>query len=185
MIRIIGFITGAFLAVGAVLVFVGTPDFPRQGADDARMDAAIENLKRKWEESAAAAGEPSAGPANAAVADGAEDRPGTTEAPAGAGATLVAGADGMPAPNDGAAAPPAAAGPEPEWHAFWTPFRTEIAARGFVSRLEAVTGLDYRVAKLRTGAWQVAFAYRSEADVDAGLEQIAAATGLDVAPHRP
>ena len=63
--------------------------------------------------------------------------------------------------------------------------RTEIAARGFVNRLESVTGLDFRVAKLRSGAYQVAFAYRDPAEVDVRLAEIAAATGLDLSANQP
>ena len=180
MIRIIGFVIGSFLAVGALMALVGTPDFERRDGGDARRDAAIENLKRKWEE-------PAAEPATAAAvppADMAGSLPADDDAPAGL-VGPVGPVDYLPDTGDSPPAPPTVAASEPGWHAFWTPFKTEIAARGFIGRLEAVTGLDYRVTKLRTGAWQVAFAYRSDADVDAALEQIAAATGLDLASARP
>ena len=94
----------------------------------------------------------------------------------------------MPAIADGNAAQELSAATrsnEPEWHAIWTPFRTEIAARGFVSRLENVTSLDFRVAKLGSGAYQAAFAYRDPAERDAGLAPIAAATGLDLSSDLP
>jgi hypothetical protein len=78
----------------------------------------------------------------------------------------------------------AAAGPEPvhedRWYAFWSPFRSELAANGFVSRLQDSTGIDYRVVKVKTGVYEVAFAYSDEADIEAKLERIAAATGLDM-----
>jgi hypothetical protein len=69
---------------------------------------------------------------------------------------------------------------EQHWHTFWNPFRSEIAARGFVSQLERVTGLDYRVIKVRTGVYEVAFAYESDVERQARLSQIQAATGLDL-----
>ena len=178
MIRILGFVIGSFLAVGVLLALVGTPDVGRRTGGDARMDEAIENLKRKWEEPPA---QPA--PMTAAATQPPDPPAAMVDALPDAAASDPAG--DFPAAAEGPPAPPAVAAAEPGWHVFWTPFRTEIAARGFVGRLESVTGLDYRVTKLRTGAWQVAFAYANAGDVDAGLEQIAAATGLDLAAARP
>ena len=45
-----------------------------------------------------------------------------------------------------------------KWHAFWNPFRSKIAATGFVSQLERVTGLDYRVVKIEPGVYDVGIA---------------------------
>jgi len=177
MIRILGAIVGAFLAASALVLFLGIPEFHRPGADDAgqaRMIAAIENAQSKWEERAP--------PEPALVDTGAPDTP--PEASATGGDVLP------PSPDDGAPAVPAAVLVDdtpfapPAWHAIWAPFRTEIAARGFISRLESVTGLDYRVEKQGKGAWQVAFAYGDETERDAGLAQIAAATGLDLSADR-
>ena len=78
--------------------------------------------------------------------------------------------------------------PEPEallpdslqWYAFWSPFRSEIAANGFVEQLQRVTGLDYRVVKIKPGVYEVAFAYADDADIPLNLSQISAATGLDM-----
>jgi len=67
---------------------------------------------------------------------------------------------------------------EPQWHSFWSPFASQIAANGFVSRLEAVTGYDYRVVKIGTGVFEVTFAYTDEAERLDKLSAIAAATGL-------
>lgn len=66
------------------------------------------------------------------------------------------------------------------WQPFWNPFRSELAAQGFVRRLESVTGLDYRVERVKNGVYEVAFSYYSDAERDANLTQIAAATGLDL-----
>lgn len=65
-----------------------------------------------------------------------------------------------------------------KWHAFWSPFRSRIAADGFVSRLEAVTGFDYRIVKVEAGNYEVAFAYDDDGQRAAILEEIEAATGL-------
>ena len=66
------------------------------------------------------------------------------------------------------------------WYAFWSPFRSELAADGFVSELQRTTGLDYRVVKLKPGVYEVAFAYSDPVDRQDKLEQISAATGLDM-----
>ncbi len=66
------------------------------------------------------------------------------------------------------------------WHAFWNPFRSRIAAEGFVGQLEKVTGLDYRVVKIQTGVYEVTFAYESDAERRNKMSLIASATGLDL-----
>jgi len=66
------------------------------------------------------------------------------------------------------------------WYAFWAPFRTEIAANGFVTQLQRVTGLDYRVVKVKTGSYEVAFAYSDDDEILSNLSQISAATGLQL-----
>lgn len=70
--------------------------------------------------------------------------------------------------------------PEDNWYAFWSPFRSEIAANGFVSQLQRTTGLDYRVVKIKTGVYEVAFAYADDTDIETKLAAIASATGLDL-----
>jgi hypothetical protein len=70
--------------------------------------------------------------------------------------------------------------PDPSWHSFWSPFGSQIAANGFVKRLEAVTGYDYRVVKVETGVYEVAFAYTDETERLDKLSVIASATGLEL-----
>jgi hypothetical protein len=69
---------------------------------------------------------------------------------------------------------------EERWYAFWSPFRSEIAANGFVAKLQESTGIDYRVVKVRTGVYEVAFAYTDDADVEDKLQRISSATGLEL-----
>lgn len=69
---------------------------------------------------------------------------------------------------------------EQRWYAFWSPFRSQFAADGFVSQLQRSTGLDYRVVKLKPGIYEVAFAYSDDSDIEAKLTQISSATGLDL-----
>jgi len=78
------------------------------------------------------------------------------------------------------ASPGPPAPPEEHWYAFWSPFRSELAANGFVSQLQRSTGMDYRVVRLKPGAYEVAFAYEVEADIASHLAAISAATGLDM-----
>ncbi len=66
------------------------------------------------------------------------------------------------------------------WQSFWNPFRSEIAAHGFVAQLERVTGLDYRVVRVKPGNYEVAFAYLDDAERRPKLSQIEAATGLEL-----
>jgi len=67
-----------------------------------------------------------------------------------------------------------------KWHAFWNPFRSRIAAEGFVGQLEKVTGLDYRVVKIKTGVYEVTFGYEDDAERRNKVSLIASATGLDL-----
>ena len=70
--------------------------------------------------------------------------------------------------------------PSQNWFAFSSPFRSEIAADGFISELQRTTGLDYRVVKRKPGVYEVAFAYSDPLDRATKLDRIAAATGLDM-----
>jgi len=74
--------------------------------------------------------------------------------------------------------------PQPQtehWYAFWSPFRSELAANGFVSQLQRTTGMDYRVVQLKPGVYEVAFLYEGEDDIESKLVAISAATGLEIA----
>ena len=162
MYRVLGALIGSALAIGALLHLTG-----------------VHRL-------APAGGLPAAPTATASrPAPAAREPVGPDEAPA-AVATAAAGlaATVSPAPEP---LPYEPAGPEPQpepetqrWHAFWSPFRSRIAANGFVAQLQRVTGLDYRVVNTRPGVYEVAFAYGEDDEIAESLAQIAAATGLDV-----
>lgn len=66
------------------------------------------------------------------------------------------------------------------WYAFWSPFRSELAANGFVSQLQRTTGMDYRVVRLKPGVYEVAFSYVNDGDIAAKLAVISTATGLEM-----
>ena len=69
---------------------------------------------------------------------------------------------------------------EENWYAFWSPFRSEIAANGFISKLQETTGIDYRVVKVKIGVYEVAFAYVDDADIQDKLVRISNATGMNM-----
>ncbi len=152
MIRLFGFIVGAALAIAAILLVLGVPELaPEPAAQTTPVDPAP-----------------------------------LPEAP-----------DPVPEPESQSPEPVVAAQPEPEplpmqpepayrdvidpqWHSFWSPFGSQIAANGFVSRLEAVTGYDYRVIKVDTGVYEVTFAYTTDDERREKLANIATATGLEI-----
>ena len=72
-----------------------------------------------------------------------------------------------------------------QWHAFWQPFRSQVAANGFAARLQAITDLNYRVVRRMPGAYEVAFAYADDGELTAKLAQIETATGLDLPEAGP
>ena len=168
MIRLLGFLVGSAASIGAIFLLLGVPELnlSNPNLDKERFEEALQQLKAKQREieQVNADNVPSdkLAAANAATET---PPPETPEVPVAAQETFNA----VPAPVV-----------EQQWHTFWNPFRTEIAARGFVSQLERVTGLDYRIIKVRTGVYEVAFAYKSDADRQLRLSQIQAATGLDL-----
>jgi hypothetical protein len=179
MIRLLGFIIGSAVSIGAILLILGVPELHLSNPElhKNRFDEALQNLKEKQREIAAATSandaevpapatpevvtEPLPGPV-ALV-----DEPALTELPT-----------ELPAETDDG--DELLLSQDRQWHSFWNPFRSEIAARGFVSQLERVTGLDYRVVKVKTGVYEVAFAYESDVERQAKLSQIQAATGLEL-----
>ena len=188
MIRLLGFCLGSIVSISALVFLVGMPDFHlASDADDlARFDAAVDKLKAKrMSQAEADAPEPADDPDPVALKEAAvpavETPTDTPEqvfpaaAPSGAGTDDDSEIDALPPPRED----------ETEWHVLWTPFRSEIAARGFVSRLESVTGLDYRVVRLRNGVYEVAVPYRDASELSAKLSQISSATGLDLGGGLP
>jgi hypothetical protein len=150
MMRFAGFLTGSATAIALILLVLGIPELH---APDEPPGETVANLPEP---------QPQPDPAP-------EPEP---ELPSEPQPVVVA----MPTP---------VSEPEPEllethWHSFWSPFGSRIAATGFVSRLESVTGFDYRVVKIDNGVYEVAFAYSDDTERDAMLTAIASATGLDL-----
>lgn len=165
MIRLLGAITGSALALAALLVLVGVPQFK---AEPKNIERAVVTLPMR---------------AEALIEEVFDEEVPADEVPA--EEVLVEQVE-----TEAASVVSADANMEPEievllpdsqqWYAFWSPFRSEIAASGFVTQLQRVTGLDYRVVKIKPGVYEVAFAYAEDGDIPVNLSQISAATGLDM-----
>lgn len=185
MLRTIGILTGAALAVAFLIVALGVPGFTEP-------DVALEP-----EDQVRVAAPPVAVP-EPEVEALAEHEPESTPEP-----LPEPVAETTPEPerqSESGSVPVAKAAPEPDyealvdqifspdpgpiedenWYAFWSPFRSELAANGFVSKLQETTGIDYRVVKVKTGVYEVAFAYLDDEDIQEKLARISAATGLDM-----
>ena len=211
MFRILGFVVGSIVSIAALVMLVGMPDFHLTGteSDEDRYGAAIQQLKEKRQSLVEAVEPAPVAELIEPLAPAAGDTPENTAAAAadrtvGEVATVSSEApehtrvapirepevDKLTMADDLPDEPPLQYGngdtpASTEWQAFWNPFRSEIAARGFVRRLEDVTGLDYRVAKVKNGVYQVAFSYDSDAERSRKLSQISAATGLDLSDSVP
>ena len=181
MIRLMGILTGSAIAVAILIITLGVPRF------SSAPEPVQPNPEPVVEHEAAAAAEPADDPEPQVAAP--QPQP-AAETHVAESQTVVAHAarprtepdNRPPSVPDEPAEPVEAAPPEiPEnWYAFWSPFRSEIAADGFVTELQRTTGLDYRVVKLKPGVYEVAFAYSDEHDIQDKLTRISTATGLDL-----
>ncbi len=163
MIRLLGAIAGSALALAALLLLVGVPQFKTVSPDIERPLVTLPLATTAVEEA-----EPVAADATTTAGD---------EPPA----MPPAEPEHAVAANEPDEFGPPPIADERDWYSFWSPFRSELAATGFVAQLQRVTGLDYRVVKVKTGVYEVAFAYRDDADITGHLSQITAATGLEMA----
>ena len=153
MVRIVGILCGSALAISFLIIALGVPEFLPE--PEAISDAAIIEVELQ--------AEPEVLPVNEAINEAVVEL-----------ADEPAAALAMPEPEP---LPPAS---PLRWYAFWSPFRSEFAANGFVSQLQRTTGMDYRVVRLKPGVYEVAFAYDAESDIENKLAAISAATGLEM-----
>lgn len=176
MIRLIGILTGSALAVAVLIVALGVPELtpPADQAPDASEPAALEGPVIPREPAPEATADPEPPPPIEVPLE-----PVGPAEPEAAVSTSQAEIQAPPAPEPATPPDPDTA-LEDNWYAFWSPFRSRIAAEGFIAELQRTTGLDYRVVKLKPGIYEVAFAYASDADIQDKLTQISAATGLDM-----
>jgi hypothetical protein len=168
MMRLLGVFVGSAFAVAALVVFVGIPEFTTESSV---AEPSVITLPMRAEA-------PAAAPPPAPTTIAPQDEP-QQDAPAVADVPVEPAVEEAPA-EAVAEAPPATPEETLHWYAFWSPFRSEVAANGFVDQLQRVTGLDYRVVKVKPGVYEVAFAYEDDQEITARLSQISAATGLQL-----
>jgi hypothetical protein len=165
MIRLIGILVGSAFAVGFLIVTFGVPALEAPPDEPVSEAEAVVNATIPPPKPAVTDQEPEPEVAVAAIADNEPSAP-PDASPDAADSTSAAVEPLEP--------------PEERWYAFWSPFRSEIAADGFVAQLQRTTGLDYRVVKLKPGVYEVAFAYADDDEIQSKLTQISTATGLDL-----
>ncbi len=200
MIRILGFLVGSAASIGMMLLLLGVPDInlSRPLSDDSKPESVAQTVEAVTADLEAVAIDMFEEVTEFVDDECVDDLP-TTDPPAEQQAAsnsedadllseeLTPGisqnnsqfASFPPEPGT-ATAIDDSPGNDLRWHSFWNPFRSAIAANGFVSQLEKVTGLDYRVVKIKTGVYEVTFAYENDTERRTKLTQIASATGLDL-----
>ncbi len=200
MFRLLGFCIGSLASLGALFLVIGTPEFHLgdDEADRARFDEAVEKLRSRQamrqpdESPITEAPEPVEAVADVAppvaidpfdveetvVAPGEASSQASDDLPGGEAVSndYPISNDSVPTSNQVASG---------TWHSFWTPFRSRIAAQGFVGRLENVTGLDYRIVSAGKDGYLVEFSYGDDTELDSKLERISAATGLELSRGLP
>jgi hypothetical protein len=178
MLRLIGILVGSALAVGLLIIALGVPEFSQPEIEPVQT-VSVPLPDAAPPQPPVAADEPAEEPHVEAVAEPEPPGPALTDAETEALIEQIF----APEPAPGIALPEETTPPvavEDHWYAFWSPFRSELAANGFVSKLQQTTGMDYRVVKVKTGVYEVAFAYTDDSDVQEKLARISAATGLDM-----
>ena len=199
MIRILGFLVGSAASIGMMLLLLGVPELnlSRPLVDDAASASVAQTIEAATADLEAVAIEmfgevsqlvddlPTAEPpAEEQAASNSEDVTLSSEELTPGISQNNSQIASFPAEPGSATATATAIDEPPEndlrWFSFWNPFRSAIAANGFVGQLEKVTGLDYRVVKIKTGVYEVTFAYENESERRTKLSQIASATGLDL-----
>lgn len=173
MLRLTGILIGSALAVALLFIAVGVPEFEPQPEE--RVGGPASPI-------AAEAAHTTPDPAIVPEPVGESAGPMANEAEHEDETEALIEEIFAPEPEPIASAPSKIPAPtvEENWYAFWSPFRSEIAANGFINKLQATTGIDYRVVKIKTGVYEVAFAYVDDADIQDKLARISSATGLDM-----
>ena len=168
MIRIIGILTGSALAVAFLIVALGIPELEAPQPEPAAPTPAVRQADAAPQPQPAPNPQPA--PQPQAISQP-EPEPAVARIPP---------SPPVPRPETAAVLEDVAVPVEEQWYAFWSPFRSKVAADGFVSQLQKTTGLDYRVVKLEPGVYEVAFAYSDDSDIQEKLVRISSATGLDL-----
>ena len=193
MIRLIGFLVGSAVSIGMLLLILGIPDITlsREVIEQIDFDDVIEQIDLESVPDTLQAVRADIQAIGNNMADEISEIVEQLETEEASTEQVVKFETEKPAPpltpplQDEAVAVVAPA-PDPiiekdmRWYSFWNPFRSEIAANGFVTQLEKVTGLDYRVVKIKAGVYEVTFAYQNDTERRTKLSQISSTTGLDL-----
>ena len=138
MLKLIGILIGSALAVAFLIIALGMPDFSASEPEQpVAAGVAAEQIASSGSVTELVLSEPND---TELVLASSETDPELIEAPEPAAAVA-------PAPDTEALIEQIFnPGPEPvveeNWYAFWSPFRSEIAANGFISKLQETTGID-------------------------------------------
>jgi hypothetical protein len=185
MIRLIGILTGSALAVTAIFVTFGLPELTGGSTQTPvvtpptatpLVEAPLPDIEPD------PIAEISVPPKSQMTAATAPDAPADSDFAAADAVTIEPDdpVDSVDEPALTSVPAPVTAVQPQNWYAFWSPFRSELAADGFIAELARTTGLDYRVVKLKPGVYEVAFSFSDPIDRQDKLERISAATGLDM-----
>ena len=193
MIRLLGFLIGSAVSIGMLLLILGIPDITlsREMVEQIEFDDVIDQIDLDSVPAAVEAIKANIEAIGNNMADEISEiveKLETEEAPTEQAVKMEIEEPAPPltSPLQDEAVAVVAPGPGPiiendlRWYSFWNPFRSEIAANGFVTQLEKVTGLDYRVVKIKAGVYEVTFAYQNDSERRTKLSQISSATGLDL-----
>lgn len=193
MIRLLGFLIGSAVSIGMLLLILGIPDITlsREMVEQIEFDNVIEQIDLDSVPDTLEAVKANIQAIGNNMADEISEiveQLETEEAPTEQAVTMETEEPAPPVTPSlqNEAVAEAVLAPDPifendmRWHSFWNPFRSEIAANGFVTQLEKVTGLDYRVVKIKVGVYEVTFAYQNDSERRTKLSQISSATGLDL-----
>ena len=142
MIQFLGAITGSALAIAALLLLIGVPQFKAESGDVSHNVVTLPLRVAPVEELAETL--PVVEDVAVVAADATQDSVANTEI---VDTNIVDSAIVEPLADIAALLPNTQ-----QWYAFWSPFRSEIAASGFITQLQRVTGLDYRVVKIKPPA---------------------------------
>ena len=177
MVRIAGILCGSAISVSFLIIALGVPEFRSQPelVPESTTYSGVQTIPGPAAESESVAESlVTTEPTVEAVTDAAVQA--SAEPAVESADEMAEGTDKEMVAETQSPPPP----PVEHWYAFWSPFRSELAANGFVSQLQRTTGMDYRVVRVKPGVYEVAFAYEAENDIESKLAAISAATGLEM-----
>ncbi len=197
MLRTLGFLTGVGIAIAGLMVVLEPAELQRLQAETtsrlARVLPQPPDSSRWWEKwrphASTVSGNPppqAHSPAPTRVQGAASDpaqRPVEPPGPDDAAESSISPGGSPPAvtaletsEERRGTTPPL----QPRSHLFWTPFRSQLAARGFADRLSTATDVMVMVTEEGPASYRVGFNYRSDAERRALIERIETVTGLEL-----